>query len=80
MIYDEISDYAKDIFERISKSYHITLVEWNHEKREQNKLSRCALLAKQKGINLLEDTNCQKNYKVAQLHEKVRNQRRVFNE
>src|SRR5699024_1676030 len=32
VIDDEISDYAKAIFERISESYHITLVEWNHDK------------------------------------------------
>ena len=32
VIDDEISDYAKDTFERISESYHITLVEWNHDK------------------------------------------------
>ncbi|MEQ6013338.1 IS200/IS605 family transposase [Enterococcus faecalis] len=31
VIDDEISDYAKAIFERISESYHITLVEWNHD-------------------------------------------------
>ena len=28
VIDDEISDYAKATFERISESYHITLVEW----------------------------------------------------
>ena len=32
VIYDEISDYAKTNFERITESYHITLVEWNHDK------------------------------------------------
>jgi len=32
VIDDEISDYAKTTFERISKPYHITLVEWNHDK------------------------------------------------
>lgn len=32
MIDNEVSDYTKDIFERISESYHITLVGWNHEK------------------------------------------------
>ena len=32
MIDDDISDYAKATFERISESYHITLVEWNHDK------------------------------------------------
>ncbi|RBR27765.1 transposase, partial [Enterococcus cecorum] len=32
VIDDEISDYAKATFERISESYHITLVEWNHDK------------------------------------------------
>ena len=32
VIDDEISDYAKDTFERNSESYHITLVEWNHDK------------------------------------------------
>lgn len=28
---DEISQYAKDIFVRLSKSYNITLEEWNHD-------------------------------------------------
>ena len=28
----EVSDYAKEMFERISKKYHITFVEWNHDK------------------------------------------------
>jgi putative transposase len=32
VIDDEISDYAKATFERISESYRITLVEWNHDK------------------------------------------------
>lgn len=32
VIDDEISEFAKDTFERISESYHITLVEWNHDK------------------------------------------------
>ncbi|EGO6609464.1 IS200/IS605 family transposase [Enterococcus faecalis] len=32
VIDDEISDYAKVTFERISKPYHITLVEWKHDK------------------------------------------------
>ena len=32
VIDDEISDYAKGTFERISESYHITVVEWNHDK------------------------------------------------
>lgn len=32
MIDDEISEYAKATFEKISKSYHITLVEWNNAK------------------------------------------------
>lgn len=32
VIDDEISDYVKTTFERISESYHITLVEWNHDK------------------------------------------------
>lgn len=32
VIDDEISDYAKVTFERISEAYHITLVEWNHDK------------------------------------------------
>ncbi|MGL9820300.1 IS200/IS605 family element RNA-guided endonuclease TnpB [Enterococcus faecium] len=48
-------------------------------KREQRKLSRCALLAKQKGINLFEASNYQKQKcKVARLHEKVMNQRTDF--
>lgn len=32
MINNEISNCAKDTFKRISKSYHITLVGWNHDK------------------------------------------------
>ena len=32
VIDDEISDFAKDTFIRIAESYHITLVEWNHDK------------------------------------------------
>ena len=32
VIDDEISEHAKTTFERISESYHITLVEWNHDK------------------------------------------------
>ena len=32
VIDDEVSDYAKQMFERISEKYHITLVEWNHDK------------------------------------------------
>ncbi|GEQ49677.1 IS200/IS605 family transposase [Tetragenococcus koreensis] len=32
VIGDEISDNAKATFERISESYAITLVEWNHDK------------------------------------------------
>lgn len=48
-------------------------------KREQRKLSRRALLAKQKGINLFEASNYQKQkHKVARLHEKVMNQRTDF--
>lgn len=48
-------------------------------KREQRKLSKRALLAKQKGINLFEAKNYQKQKrKVARLHEKVMNQRTDF--
>ena len=48
-------------------------------KREQCKLSRRALLAKQKGIDLFEASNYQKQKcKVARLHEKVMNQRTDF--
>ncbi len=48
-------------------------------KREQRKLSRRALLAKQKGIDLFEASNYQKQKcKVARLHEKVMNQRTDF--
>ena len=32
VIDDEISEFAKDTFIRIAESYHITLVEWNHDK------------------------------------------------
>ncbi|MFJ8525403.1 IS200/IS605 family transposase [Bacillus cereus] len=28
---DNMSDYAKDMFVRLSESYNITLVEWNHD-------------------------------------------------
>ncbi|MCC2376592.1 IS200/IS605 family transposase [Bacillus wiedmannii] len=28
---DDISDYAKDVFVRLSENYNITLVEWNHD-------------------------------------------------
>ena len=48
-------------------------------KREQCKLSRRALLAKNKGTNLFEAKNYQKQKrKVARLHEKVMNQRTDF--
>ncbi|GEQ49678.1 IS200/IS605 family element RNA-guided endonuclease TnpB [Tetragenococcus koreensis] len=48
-------------------------------KREQRKLSKRALLAKQKGTNLFEAKNYQKQKrKVARLHEKVMNQRNDF--
>ena len=48
-------------------------------KREQRKLSRRALLAKQKGINLFEAKNYQKQKKkVARLYEKMVNQRTDF--
>lgn len=48
-------------------------------KREQRKLSRHALLAKNKGTNLFEAKNYQKQKrKVARLHEKVMNQRTDF--
>lgn len=32
VIDDEISEFSKATFERIGESYHITLVEWNHDK------------------------------------------------
>ncbi|HAQ2249062.1 TPA: IS200/IS605 family element transposase accessory protein TnpB [Enterococcus faecium] len=48
-------------------------------KREQRKLSRRSLLAKNKGTNLFEAKNYQKQKrKVARLHEKVMNQRTDF--
>ncbi|EKQ3613711.1 transposase [Enterococcus faecalis] len=48
-------------------------------KREQRKLSKRALLAKKKGINLFEAKNYQKQKrKVARLYEKVMNQRNDF--
>ena len=48
-------------------------------KREQRKLSRRALLAKNKRINLFEAKNYQKQKKkVARLHEKISNQRNDF--
>ncbi|MGR5989349.1 IS200/IS605 family transposase [Bacillus paranthracis] len=28
---DDISDYAKDMFVRLSENYNITVVEWNHD-------------------------------------------------
>ncbi|PFO94297.1 IS200/IS605 family transposase [Bacillus cereus] len=30
-VFDDMSDYAKDMFVRLSESYNITLVEWNHD-------------------------------------------------
>lgn len=48
-------------------------------KREQRKLSRRALLAKKKGVNLFDAKNYQKQKrKVARLHEKISNQRNDF--
>lgn len=48
-------------------------------KREQRKLSRRALMAKKKGVNLFESKNQQKQKrKVAQLHEKAMNQQTDF--
>nr|WP_235213067.1 transposase [Alkalihalobacillus alcalophilus] len=48
-------------------------------RREQRKLSRRALQAKNKGMNLLDAQNYQKQKrKVARLHERVRNQRDDF--
>ena len=48
-------------------------------KREQRKLSRRALVAKKKGVNLFDAKNYQKQKrKVARLHEKVKNQRDDF--
>lgn len=48
-------------------------------KREQRKLSRRALLAKNKGMNLFDAKNYQKQKRtVARLHEKVMNQRTDF--
>lgn len=32
VIDDEISEFAKTTFVRIAESYHITLIEWNHDK------------------------------------------------
>ncbi|MGL9769066.1 transposase [Enterococcus sp. DIV1288f] len=32
VIDDEISEFTKITFERIVESYHIALVEWNHDK------------------------------------------------
>ena len=32
VFFDEISEYAKNIFVRIASSYNITLEEWNHDK------------------------------------------------
>ncbi|MFB0832642.1 IS200/IS605 family transposase [Brevibacillus laterosporus] len=31
VIDDTISDYAKDMFERLGGNYNVTLVEWNHD-------------------------------------------------
>ncbi|HFU4564196.1 TPA: IS200/IS605 family transposase [Bacillus cereus] len=28
---DDMSDYAKDMFVRLSENYNITLIEWNHD-------------------------------------------------
>lgn len=32
VIDDKLSEFAQDTFKRISESYHITLVEWDHDK------------------------------------------------
>lgn len=40
IINDEISEFAKDTFERISESYHITLVEQNHDKDHVHIMSK----------------------------------------
>jgi putative transposase len=29
---DKVSDYAKDMFVRLSEKYNISLIEWNHDK------------------------------------------------
>ncbi|PEK03892.1 IS200/IS605 family transposase [Bacillus wiedmannii] len=31
VFHDDMSDYAKDMFVRLSENYNITLVEWNHD-------------------------------------------------
>lgn len=30
-VFDDMSDYAKDMFVRLFESYNMTLVEWNHD-------------------------------------------------
>ncbi|WP_137842793.1 IS200/IS605 family transposase [Bacillus sp. 2SH] len=30
-VFDDMSDYEKDMFVRLSENYNITLVEWNHD-------------------------------------------------
>lgn len=30
-VFDDMSDYAKDMFVRLSENYNITVVEWNHD-------------------------------------------------
>ncbi|MCW9133642.1 IS200/IS605 family transposase [Bacillus paramycoides] len=30
-VFDDMSDYVKDMFVRLSENYNITLVEWNHD-------------------------------------------------
>ncbi|PQF23958.1 IS200/IS605 family transposase [Enterococcus mundtii] len=65
VIDDEISEFAKTTFERISASYHSTLVEWNHEKDHVHIMFKAKNYQKQKRL-------------VARLHEKVMNQRNDF--
>ena len=66
VIDDDISDYAKATFERISESYHITLVEWNHDKDHVHVLFKCTpQIAPAKFINAYKSVSSRlvkKNY------------------
>ena len=66
VIDDEISEFAKTTFVRIAESYHITLIEWNHDKDHVHVLFRCTpQIAPAKFINAYKSVSSrlvQKNY------------------
>src|SRR5690625_68966 len=74
-----ITDFAVLSDGRKIDNHQFTIKMEKKLKREQRKLSRRALHAKNNGINLLDAKNYQKQkIKVARLHEKVMNQRENF--